>query len=737
MQLIDGPTLAAATLTLREKVAVLRQVAEAVQAAHELGIVHRDLKPANIMLERVTDGWHPYVMDFGLAREVDKTLTSGVAGTPQYMAPEQARGDTDAIGPRTDVWALGATLYTLLAGKPPFDGEWMMEILRRVEADEAPRLPSLPRELEAIVLRCLEKVPAERYASAAALARDLAAFERGDPVSARPPGFSRHILRRARRHVALLSVALAAVVLGGALLVALRRPAQKWRASVRELEPAYEENASHPNISPDGKWLLFDSDRGGQWQLHVQSVEGGPSRLLRGAGQGRWPSWSSDGSAVYFFRATAPVRHRAHAARREQRAGPVGPVGRRRLAGGVRRPAVLSPARRRRARSLAPTREPDGRDRELTHADAAVDAEPACTRNGSRVVLVEGLQPAHVVWLDVADGVEHVLPALDGAPKHPVFRPDGRGLVLALQLAGRSTIWEQALDGRPARQLTDGGHEYSPRLTPDGRRLFFNEENRTSMITARPLDGSPARHLGSASGDAWNELKPTRDGREIIVSRQGSKKEIVAVSVADGSERVLAPGGAPALAPDDEHIYFRVGGHNDTIGVVARAGGAVRTVARLPGQIVGLVASADALHVALYADDGIHAWRQPYDGSAGAREGTPDVGLVEPGADGWSLETPAAADSAIIVPPKSSKSPPVEVRLGGGRLTADGRAVVAIDDSTAWIVQLATGEKRRLLSVLSAVEVALSPDGNTLYSIDQEQHTRRAELTNYAELPPL
>jgi serine/threonine-protein kinase len=188
MQLIEGPTLAAAAaeLSLAEKVTILRLVAEAVEAAHQLGIVHRDLKPANVLVERAPDGGlRPYVTDFGLAREVDKSLTAGMVGTPNFMAPEQARGDIDAIGPLTDVWALGATLYQLLAGKPPFDGASIMSILRSVELDEPARLPSLPRELEAIVFRCLEKTPAKRYPSAAALARDLEAFERGEPVVAR------------------------------------------------------------------------------------------------------------------------------------------------------------------------------------------------------------------------------------------------------------------------------------------------------------------------------------------------------------------------------------------------------------------------------------------------------------------------------------------------------------------------------------------------------------------------
>src|SRR5262249_26033959 len=160
----------------------------------------------------------------------------GMVGTPQFMAPEQARGDSAAIGPATDVWALGATLYLLLAKRPPFDGDTVMEVLRRVETAEPQRLSAVPRELEAVVLRCLEKSPSRRYVSAAELARDLAAFQRGDPVGARVPGLGRRLLARARRHRTLIAVALALCAM---LSLSLRSPARPWRAVTRELAPSY------------------------------------------------------------------------------------------------------------------------------------------------------------------------------------------------------------------------------------------------------------------------------------------------------------------------------------------------------------------------------------------------------------------------------------------------------------------------------------------------------------------
>jgi serine/threonine protein kinase/uncharacterized protein (DUF433 family) len=188
----------------QQAAALVAGLARAVQAAHEQGIVHRDLKPENVLL---TGGGQAKVADFGLAKRLEggqgQTRTGEVLGTPGYMAPEQAAGRAREVGRRTDVYALGAILYRLLTGRPPFRADTPLDTLVQVlEQEPTPvrRLnPAVPRDLETVAHRCLRKAPAERYASAADLADDLQRFLEGEPVRARPLSPPQRLWRWAKR----------------------------------------------------------------------------------------------------------------------------------------------------------------------------------------------------------------------------------------------------------------------------------------------------------------------------------------------------------------------------------------------------------------------------------------------------------------------------------------------------------------------------------------------------------
>jgi serine/threonine-protein kinase len=225
MQFIKGETLPnlIRKLTLEQKVKLMKEVAEGVHAAHRAGLIHRDLKPSNIMVELSEDGeWKPYVMDFGIARQVDSvglTMPGIVIGSAWYMPPEQARGDSENLDRRTDVYSLGATMYELICGKPLFDAQNNSEALLKVMTEEPVRLRvrsnNIPVELETIVSKCLEKEPARRYDSARALAEDLTRYLDGEPIQARPTGFTYRLHKKVRKHKTL------AVTLGIATIVTL------------------------------------------------------------------------------------------------------------------------------------------------------------------------------------------------------------------------------------------------------------------------------------------------------------------------------------------------------------------------------------------------------------------------------------------------------------------------------------------------------------------------------------
>lgn len=247
MELVHGRTLAehfrSGPLEFGEAANLVQSLAQAMQHAHASGIIHRDLKPSNILLEE--DGassslakMKPKIVDFGLAKRMNAStaLTSvgNIVGTPSYMPPELAVGDNHQVGPTTDIYSLGAILYEALVGRPPFSGATALETLSQVKLDD-PAKPrtlrsGLPSDLETICLKCLEKLPANRFQSADDLQEDLQRFLDGRPILAKPVSFGRRAVKWSKRHptlVALIAVSLLAslgvVAMGVAYNASLRK----------------------------------------------------------------------------------------------------------------------------------------------------------------------------------------------------------------------------------------------------------------------------------------------------------------------------------------------------------------------------------------------------------------------------------------------------------------------------------------------------------------------------------
>lgn len=276
MELIEGPpldrVLAERKLGMRELVGILHQACLGVAAAHEKGIVHRDLKPGNILL---TPEGKAKVGDFGLAHVADGatklTATGAPLGTPVYMAPEQVEGTSGGISPRTDVYALGAILYEMATGSPPHAGRTVAELYAKIlgaePATPRSRNAKVPRDLETVIVKALEKEPSRRYADARELAEDLGRWLEGEAIHARPATWGYRARKFVRRRKAVVGVAVAGVALAVGLATYL---VPKWRGELRsrvekqqqlDLERARRlldfeaRERARPHLAAGNRWL--------------------------------------------------------------------------------------------------------------------------------------------------------------------------------------------------------------------------------------------------------------------------------------------------------------------------------------------------------------------------------------------------------------------------------------------------------------------------------------------------
>jgi hypothetical protein len=268
--------------------ALVETLARAMHAAHQAGLVHRDLKPGNVLL---TPDGTPKVTDFGLAKRLDvrgDTQTGVILGTPEYMAPEQA-GKSREVGPAADTYALGAILYELMTGRPPFQAATPLDTILQVVGDE-PVPPSrlygrTPRDLETICVKCLQKQPGKRYDSALSLAQDLRHFQNGEPITARPVGRTERAWRWCRRNPAVASLATAVLLVFAAGTVASsalaaladRRAGEAAKAEGKALQEAENSTAARNDLQKSNDKLLTSVARSLLRPLGLQAPARGQS----------------------------------------------------------------------------------------------------------------------------------------------------------------------------------------------------------------------------------------------------------------------------------------------------------------------------------------------------------------------------------------------------------------------------------------------------------------------------
>ncbi len=499
----DGPSLQTwlrrrdEPVAPRTAAALVARLADAVQYIHGRGILHRDIKPGNVLLEPARGGGAdgpedgappldliPRLTDFGLAKLREhagaETTTGPALGTPQYMAPEQAAGRNRQIGPATDVYALGVILYELLTGQPPFRGDTALVLFRRVQEEEplpVRRLRSqVPRDLETICLKCLEKEPERRYAAAADLADDLRRFLADRPIRARALNVWQRTWKAARRRPALAALlAVSAASLLTLLLGAVWYNArlQTANADLREALGHADRSAREARLQGERAGAGELRARQGLYQMHIRAasealnagaagrafdllaaeeprdgqedVRGFEWHYLRALGYRSYASWPGHGGAV-----------------RKIAASPDGTA-----------VAALTENRSVQIRDAA-----TGRLRCHLRAFGELVHDVIFSADGRSLIVASGPngKPGRLTWWDAATGRRQAALPLPESPAHCLARSaDGRWL--AAGLVGTVRVWDLATrkpvaaSQPPATRFGGTSHASALAFTPDGQTL--------------------------------------------------------------------------------------------------------------------------------------------------------------------------------------------------------------------------------------------------------------------------
>lgn len=545
MHLVRGRSLsqlltAEETLSPRQAATMLRTVAEAVDYAHRLGVLHLDLKPGNILID---EHGAPLVADFGLARRIEQAIgvdNEHVSGTPSYMAPEQAQVNGPPLSPASDVWGLGAILYELLTGTPPFeagDAESTLQLLASGKIRKPSRSTRVPADIEAICLKCLEREPSQRYPSARALADDLARYLEGRAVVVRPLGAAQRIVRWARREPKLATAGTLTMI---ALLVGVIATSLQWQRA--------EANATQAGHA------LWAQRALAMQQAHALGRDYGALPGLAANLVASERTGDSDGIARERKRlgltfAAFPRLIDRFVLPQKIASLAISPDGRRLAIGTLESSEVL----------LFDT----GDGRRLWQMSLA--AEPSFLGQGSfskeirrlrfspdgRYLVVGNWWPTPVIspsgidnWrIDVATGElaqpQQVFPGLLSA----TYSADGRhALLRRLNNQGQAVQLWDAQAWKPASRLGQSGPKGSGWLIATGAKFIVRwDGDKVSILDPSTLR---VRHVfrNPAPGDAYTAWDTTPDARWLALGdNQGS---VTLVDAASGAQRRLLPGPA-------------------------------------------------------------------------------------------------------------------------------------------------------------------------------------------------
>jgi Tol biopolymer transport system component len=776
MELVEGETLrdlmGQGTLTARRAAALAAQLADGLARAHEAGIVHRDLKPGNIL---VSKQGRAKILDFGLARVVDsdalassqaptaagRTQPGTVLGTLGYMSPEQVRGQP--ADPRTDIFALGAVLYEMVAGRRAFRGSTPADVMTAILREDPPDLPAgTPPGIERIVERCLEKSPEARFQSAHDLAFALEALSGASgtesAVSTAP--------RRRRVGAWLPALVSAAAAFALAWFV---RPAFTSGAGAPSFSRAVR-LAGGPGrqfgavLSPDGKWVAYLSDARGPTDVFVKFLAGGEAvNLTAKTGlniQSRvdigGPEVSPDGTLLLVDAAAPGAAPLPNPSAYDSWAIPV-PLGgapRRFLAGNVHS-VRFSPDGRRivyvragasRGDALMAADSDGSNPKEILKSRGGLHTHwPAWSSDGKFVYFIYGIlgtnEPAEIFRVPATGGEPEPVVRTSRRAVFPVPMPDGRGLIYAANVDSSDLgLWWRPFGRGEPRRLTVGVGSYAEsRLSADGRFLVSTHVDVRQSLLAIPVEaiaGAAPRALTDGESGDYDPAVVPQSGRIVFSSSRSGSRNLWLASSDASDPQPLTAGNViderPAVSPDGKQIAFVSDrGGQRSIWVVPIGGGAPRRIAE--AQVLdALCWSPDGREIlyAAPAGDVPGLFRLTISDGKIARLPTPGAahsGAWSPRGDLIAYLEPSDTTRLRFVEPGGqavSREPPDAGGLGNGFLawSPDGQSLAAMavpgpSESSLWIIDPAALSRRRLQNLPPETRgrgLAWTPDGKNL-----------------------